>query len=715
MLLLFWVISFGLITQNIANKYGIPQLLLFPEYLGDVNFISHVVLGLACGAFVMSFNMSSYIINGYRFPFIATLSKPFLKYCVNNLIIPLSFYTVYVYHLVVYQIHFELVQSIDVFKNVLGFLAGNFVFISISLSYFINTNKSIFKYLKLKEPFQENKYRPIHNLFLSDFKWYKILERNSNWKIETYIAGNFSIRRARSSNHYNQSTLKKVFKQNHLNVSFFALGGLLSVFALGWFIDFPLFEIPAGASIFILLTMVLLLSGAIHNWLKSWSFIGFVLLFFGLNYLSNLPSFQLRSQAFGLDYSLLTKYEPNELKRPVSSSIIEKSLQREEERLTKLQQKVNNDKTLVLINTSGGGLRSGMWTFTILSKLDSLTKGEFSKHTSLITGASGGMIGAAYYRELLIKNQNSTPKFSQNENLTLNISKDILNQLAFSWVVNDFFIRFRNVDYNGLNYPVDRGYFFDKQLIENLDGHLDFAISKNDSLVQDGFIPDMWLTPTNANDGRRFVIANTDTRFISGKSELFSYRNQLIDFRSFFRNNMADSLRYVTALRMNATFPFVLPAISLPTEPQVELVDAGVRDNFGTSLSILYLNSISDWLDNNIEKIVMIRIVDHADEVKVSLQANQNLSNSLLNPVGSVYKNLFNYQRIGQEELYSLLPKNIKSKIKIYDFTLDINKGNKIPLSWHLSASAKAQILNSADDERIMSQLERIRVDLMNE
>ena len=58
-LLLFLAFAFGLVTQSFAVKYGVPQLLLYPEYLGEVNFISHVILGLACGSFFMAFNISS--------------------------------------------------------------------------------------------------------------------------------------------------------------------------------------------------------------------------------------------------------------------------------------------------------------------------------------------------------------------------------------------------------------------------------------------------------------------------------------------------------------------------------------------------------------------------------------------------------------------------------------------------------------------------------
>ena len=60
---------------------------------------------------------------------------------------------------------------------------------------------------------------------------------------------------------------------------------------------------------------------------------------------------------------------------------------------------------LVLINTSGGGHRSATFTMSVLQHLDSITQGGIMQKTFLINGASGGMIGAAYFRELYLRRQ----------------------------------------------------------------------------------------------------------------------------------------------------------------------------------------------------------------------------------------------------------------------------------------------------------------------
>ena len=64
--------------------------------------------------------------------------------------------------------------------------------------------------------------------------------------------------------------------------------------------------------------------------------------------------------------------------------------------LNKWKAKQKADKpVLYIINTSGGGERSAVFTMNALQRLDSLFHGDLMNSTVLIKGASGGMLGAA--------------------------------------------------------------------------------------------------------------------------------------------------------------------------------------------------------------------------------------------------------------------------------------------------------------------------------
>src|SRR5436190_14747464 len=90
-LLLFWFILFSTINSNFMKLFGADALFFAPEYLGTVNIFGAVITGVAFGVFVMSWNITTFILHSKRFKFLATTTKPFLKYCINNAILPLIF------------------------------------------------------------------------------------------------------------------------------------------------------------------------------------------------------------------------------------------------------------------------------------------------------------------------------------------------------------------------------------------------------------------------------------------------------------------------------------------------------------------------------------------------------------------------------------------------------------------------------------------------
>ena len=54
-------------------------LFLSPEYLGDVSPISAAIVGMATGIFIMSWNITTFILFSRHFRFLATTTKPFLE------------------------------------------------------------------------------------------------------------------------------------------------------------------------------------------------------------------------------------------------------------------------------------------------------------------------------------------------------------------------------------------------------------------------------------------------------------------------------------------------------------------------------------------------------------------------------------------------------------------------------------------------------------
>src|ERR1700761_1111268 len=129
---------------------------------------------------------------------------------------------------------------------------------------------------------------------------------------------------------------------------------------------------------------------------------------------------------------------------------------------------------LYLINTSGGGTRSATFTMSILQRLDSLSKGQLMRKTFLITGASGGMLGATYFRELSRRRGEGDSSIRlQDHRYVDDISGDLLNTLFSSFVARDLASPAQKFEVGNQQYVKDRGFAFEQKLNENTHGILD--------------------------------------------------------------------------------------------------------------------------------------------------------------------------------------------------------------------------------------------------
>src|SRR6185436_10911825 len=283
-------------------------------------------------------------------------------------------------------------------------------------------------------------------------------------------------------------------------------------FLLGLFRDYSFFKIPAGASILLLFTMFIMISGVLRFWLKAWANTAFVGLFILLNFLSQFEIFNQRNRAYGIDY---TKNRPD-----YSLSSIDKQNSKEQVKKDKdltlialenwkakwVKKGIDKPK-IVLMSVSGGGVRSAVFTFRSMQMIDSMLNGELMNHTEFITGSSGGLIGAAYYRGLFYEEPQNLRKADNDINnpYLQNIGKDLLNATAFSFTVSDLFLNMQSFRDGKYKYVKDRAYAFEKQLNDNTHNILDKRLRDYKYPELKATIPIMIITPTIVNDGRTLV------------------------------------------------------------------------------------------------------------------------------------------------------------------------------------------------------------------
>jgi len=719
-LLLYWFILFGFITGWLSQRFGIPYLFLDPEYIGDVNFRSFFIMGFATGCFIMVFNVSSYIINGFRFPFIATLSRPFMKFTLNNFIIPTVFVLIYIYQIISFQIYNEFQSPLTAVLDVCGFLLGLFLIILFTLTYFFRTNKDIVNMFGLETSdsgVHEAKHAHTETVAQETTKrrFSFRVRYAKQWRVDTYLSHPFKVKLVRHTEHYKKEMLESVFRQNHLNAAIVEIVVFVLFILMGLFKEYALFKIPAGASIILIFSMLLMLSSAFRFWLKSWSTSAFILLLLLVNFFSRYGIFYPENRAYGMNYSATSaSYSLSNLVSLHDSSAVKEDFENTLRILQNWRSKFSKKPKLIFVNCSGGGLRATMWTFRVMQTADSLTNNQFMKYTELITGASGGMIGASYYRELYLREELGLINDARSNEHLYEISKDLLNPVAFSMSVSDLFLNIQKFKEDGSVYTKDRAYAFEKQLNENAHAAFSKRLFAYKEPEEKALIPMMIFSPTIVNDGRRLMISPQPISYMTyiSPDTAFNFEPTIdgVEYGKLFKNCNAYNIKFTTVLRMSSTFPYILPAVTMPSQPQAQIMDAGIRDATGLKSSQKFLYVFRDWIAENTSGVIFLDIRDSHRTRPIEDKPRLTVFENFITPLGNIYGNLLTIQDYNQEESFQYAKSWFKGKLDYITVELP-TKEQDISLSWHLTTREKKSVYNSVylpQNKEALNQLVKI-------
>lgn len=638
LMLLLWGLFVVIVSGKFDDLMGLQYLFIDPEYMGEVNVLSFFLVGIAFSAFCIVWNLSLYILTSYRFPFLATLGRPFYKYCINNATLPFLFLIFYCVSIVRFQQSYEYRSFGDAVLLSISFLAGVLLFLLLAALYFNAFNKDLRKFTKYRSTAPDT--------FTSFLERRKIEHRYFNYKkylqpdVRYYLNEKLRLKYVRSVDHYASSTLLKVFRQNHKNaISFFFILIVVLLF-LGLMIEQPAFRIPTGATTFLFGAIIISIVGAISFWFRSWSLTAFIGAAIFINYFYAWDSFRRPHAAFGLDYSQEVVYDLPMIEKLASSDTIQKD---RETMLSVLENwKAKNQKgdslpKLVLMTTSGGGLKSAAWTLTALQYLDKETKGTFSEQLHLITGSSGGMFGGAYYRDLLWQKEAGKSVNLYDEKHLVAVSKDLQSTTAYGMVVNDIFIPWLDYEYQGMTYRKDRGYIFEKALNENTHNVFNKPISAYKKTVLESKIPALVISPVILNDRRKLTISSVPMSYLS-KPSLGDIKHEVevdgVELLRLFPSEGND-IKMSSALRLNATYPYILPSVNLPTKPKIEVLDAGYRDNIGMENSFRFLSNFSDWIKENTSGVVLVQVRSKNKYDEIEDKSGRTMVTKLIEPVAS--------------------------------------------------------------------------------
>ncbi len=709
-LLIFWFVLFLTLTGHFLKIFGANALFLAPEYLGNVNEGGAAIAGMATAVFIMSWNITTFILHSQRCRFLATTSKPFFKYCINNSIIPLSFLLLYFFEAFSFDRKNELISSWEFISIAAGFCGGFFLVIAISFIYFFNADKRIVRKFKPGfKDFDENKKFEKHEDALAD--------DNFGLPVGYYFTTYFTLKKARKVGHYSKEFLDTIFKRHHLSAMATILLAFIFMIFIGFFLDNRFFQIPAAASIFLLFAILNAVIGALTYFLRSWSVLFVILLFIVLNLLYKYDIIDPRNKAYGLNYNNTFRpaYSLDSLSKLNAPIRIEADKKNMIDILNRWKARQEEEKPLMVVfNFSGGGVRSASFAMNVLQQLDSVSQGKIMKNTFLISGASGGMLGAAYFRELTRLRLHGEKINIGEKKYVDDISKDLLNPVFSSMISRDLLSPAQKFSVTPYRYVKDRGYAFEEKLNENTRGLLNKNIGFYKAEESNANIPLMILNAVVTKDLKKLMICTQPLSFMM-QPEYTDSASQIsgpdaVDFAAMFKYENPMNLRFLTALRMNATYPYVLPNVWLPSDPVIDVMDAGLRDNYGQETTLRFLNVFRNWINENTRGALVIQVRSRKKGSWDNAVDNGDITEIITKPFTMLQTNWFMLQDYFQNDEITYAQNLLDSSLSRVSFMyIPEKKEHGATLNFHLTASEKKEVMSSLNRKNNIEALEQVK------
>ena len=380
--------------------------------------------------------------------------------------------------------------------------------------------------------------------------------------------------------------------------------------------------------------------------------------------------------------------------------------------LNRWKQKQNEDKPLlVVMTTSGGGTRSATFTMNVLQRLDSITGGQIMNKTFLITGASGGMIGASFFRELYREKLRGHQINLQSKQYMNDIAEDLLNPTFTSFIARDLFAPEQKFSVGPYKYLRDRGYAFESALDHNTGGILNKRLKDYRDDEAAANIPLMLYHTVITRDGRMMILNTQPLRFMmkppADSTEDIAAADA-VDYTSFFSRQDPFNLRLLTVLRMNATFPVVLPNVWMPSQPVIDVMDGGLRDNYGVENSLRFLSHMQEWIEQHTSGVLIIQVRDRMDGGWENPYEYDNLTGNTTKPFFLLQHNWYKMMDYFQSDMQNYFISNSGYPIHKISFQyIPRSEETKAALSFHLSEREKLDIAASLNSKHNQENFRR--------
>lgn len=369
-------------------------------------------------------------------------------------------------------------------------------------------------------------------------------------------------------------------------------------------------------------------------------------------------------------------------------------------------------KPLVIVCTSGGGIRSAIWTIRVLVELEKPCGPLFKPH--IFFGSSGGMLGVTRYL------------CPSPETRISDVEKDGLRALVQRLFTRDILNTLIPCRY----VTTHRGEILEQTWRKN------FGLGDGDVTFKDLHSSHLVYSPMLIEDGRRLIISNLELGPLtytkgpeldhSSTPQPEHFSTSALEFRTLFGEAAIQDLSLFTATRLSATFPYVMPISSLPTNPRRRAVDAGYYDNYGVSLATSWLEWTLDdperraWLESSVSRVLVIQIRDHRPSATRPVSPTQGPTGGTLGRIALAFESLTGPV---QALLQSRASQIFHNDDRLADILRDFNRIESLPLastvtfelqsraslSWALSQAEKAEIASYTQRQDFQDQVASVK------
>jgi hypothetical protein len=140
----------------------------------------------------------------------------------------------------------------------------------------------------------------------------------------------------------------------------------------------------------------------------------------------------------------------------------------------------------------------------------------------------------------------------------------------------------------------------------------------------------------------------------------------------------------------------VLPNVWLPSNPVIDVMDGGLRDNYGVSTALRFLAHMRSWIMENTRGVVVIQIRDRMDGGWEHPYEYDNLTENAVKPFFLLQNNWYKMMEYFQGDMSTYFMDNNGFPIHKITFQyIPKKEEDKAALNFHLTQREKLDIAAS--------------------